>query len=132
MLYHTKLPGPSVNEFQTAFAKSIGTAIENDTNEVLIYVHGKTNLDGIISAAIGGMASKLQKSGFVTLGDVKVYLETEKKQSSFCSGTILASHISTKLLNKILSDSRATDIIYVPWASEELESYLQNNESTEI
>lgn len=126
------MSGEAVKDFQTAFAKAIVTAIESDANEVLIYVHGKTNLDGIISEAIGGIASKLQKTGAVNIEGVKVYLETEKKRSSFRSGVILASHVSTKLLNKILSDHRATDLIYVPWASEELELYLEKNNSTEL
>jgi len=133
MLYHTKTAGPSVEDFQKAFAKAIGVAIENDLNEVLIYVHGKTNLDGVVSEAIGGIADKLQKpGGSVNINGITLYLETEKIRSPFRNGVIIATHLSTKVLNKLLKDSRATDIVYVPWAPEELSEYLSNNKSGEI
>lgn len=44
MLYHTQTTGPSVEDFRKAFAKAIGISIENDLKEILIVVHGKTNL----------------------------------------------------------------------------------------
>ena len=132
MLYHTKTSIPSIESFQNAFGMAMAKAIENETNEVVIYVHGKTNLNGIISDAIGGIASKLEKNGETKIGCVNLYLETERIKSVFNSGVIIASHISTKLLGKVLADPRATDTVYVPWASEELDNYLINNQSTEI
>jgi len=132
MLYHTKTFGSSIEGFQSAFAMAFARAIENDTNEVVIFVHGKTNLDGTISDAIGGIANKLQKKGVTKIGVVNLFLETERIKSAFRSGVIIASHVSIKLLGKILADQRATDVVYVPWASEELNDYLEKNESTEI
>jgi len=133
MLYHTKNTGPSMEDFQTAFATSIGIAIENELKEILIVVHGKTNLDGIISDAIGEMVNKLQKpGGTINIEGITIYLETQKIRSAFSSGIIIAAHVSTKLLNTLLTDPRATDVVYVPWALEELEQYLSNNESVVI
>lgn len=132
MLYHTNTTGPSVQDFQTAFAKSIGVTIETESNQVLLLVHGKTNLHGIISEAIGGIANRLDKNGFTDLNGVKVYLETERIKSPFSSGVILAAHVSEKLLNKALADRRATDVVYVPWAPEELNQYLKLNKSVEL
>jgi len=132
MHYHTKISAPSIEAFQNAFAMAMAKVIDNDTNEVIIFVQGKTNLDGIISDAIGGIATKLQKSGATKIGSVNVFLETEEIKSTFSSGVIIASHVSNKLLGKILADPRATDTVYVPWASEELDDYLKNNQSTEI
>ncbi len=131
MLYHTETTGPSVEDFQTAFAKAIGIAIENDLNEILIFVHGKTNLDGVVSDAIGGIADKLQKpGGTVNIEGITIYLETEKVRSPFRRGIIIAAHLSTKLLN--MTDPRATDLVYVPWSPEELDDYLSNNISKGI
>lgn len=123
---------PSVDDFQKAFTKSIGLAIENNSNQILVLVHGKTNLHGVISDAIGGIASKLEMNGSIELGVVKVYLETEIVKSPFKSGVILASHVSAELLEKALSDQRATDVVYVPRAPEELEQYLRFNKSVSL
>ena len=132
MKYHTNIDDSPVDAFRNAFAKSTALAIENDTDEFVILVHAKTNLTGIISDAIGGIASKLEKKGSTVIGDVKVYLETEKIKSSFKKGIIVATHVSEKLLYSALKDSRGTDIIYVPWSPEELEAYLSNNISEQL
>ena len=89
-------------------------------------------VNGIISDAIGGISTKLQNNGFTKLADVTAYLETERVKSSFRSGVIIASHVSSKLLAKIISDPRATDVVYVPWAPEELQEYLDSHKSVEI
>ena len=89
-------------------------------------------MDGIIGDAIGGIASKLRKFGAIDIASIKVFLETEKNTSPFKSGVIVASYLSPTLLSKVLSDSRAIDIIYIPKSSDDLELYLTNNESLEL
>ena len=132
MLYHTKSSTPSIEQFQKGYAKSIATAIENDSNEIAILVQDVGALDGIISDAIGGIASKLRKAGVIDIADIKVFLETEKDISAFKSGVVVASYVTPDLLNKVLSDPRAIDVIYIPSSKNELEQYLKNNESTEL
>jgi hypothetical protein len=134
MLYHTTNTGPHATDFRQALATAIITASNNGTNEVLIYVHGKTNLDGVVSEVIGERAVKaLQKpGGTIASNGTTIYLETDRIRSTFRSGIIVATHLSTKSLNKVLSDRRATDIVYVPWVPQELQDYLTNNQSTAI
>ena len=132
MLYHTKSSTPSIEQFQKGYAKSIATAIENDSNEIAILVQDVGALDGIISDAIGGIASKLRKAGVIDIADIKVFLETEKDISAFKSGVVVASYVTPDLLNKVLSDPRAIDVIFIPSSKNELEQYLKNNDSTEL
>ena len=133
MLYHTASTGPSIEAVHLAFAMAIRIAIENELNEIAIFVHGKTNLDGVVSDALGGIARKLQKpNGTIEITGITVHLETERVKSNFQSGVLIAMHLSTKLLEKALQDQRATDVIYVPWAPEELGEYLNENSSTEL
>jgi hypothetical protein len=42
--YHTKIANPSVEQFQKGYAKSIATAIENDSNEIAIIVNDEASL----------------------------------------------------------------------------------------
>ena len=133
MFYHTNPHKEQIANFQSAFAEAVATSIENNSNEVLIVVHGKTNLDGVVSDAIGGIAHKLQKTGgMTTLHDVKVFCETARSKSPFRSGVVIATHISTKFLKKLILDSRATDLIYVPLSQEELNYHTSINNSIEI
>ncbi len=134
MLYHTTDSGPSVDAFRRALGKGIRLAIQSGSNEVAIAVHGKTNLNGVISVAIGEPAvALLQKpNGFLNFEEVRIFLITEKIRSAFRSGVLVAAHTSTKYLNKLLDDPRATDLIYIPWAPEELQEYLVAHRSTAI
>jgi hypothetical protein len=132
VLYHTKSSTPSVEQFQKGYAKSIATAIENDSNEIAILVHDVGVLDGMISDAIGGIASKLREAGAIDIAEIKVFLETEKNISAFKSGVVMASYVTHDLLNMVLSDPRALDVIFIPNSKNELELYLKNNVSTEL
>lgn len=133
MFYHTNPQKEQVANFQSAFAEAVAKSIENNSSEIVIVVHGKTNLDGVVSDAIGGIARKLQKpGGMTTLHDVKVFCETERSKSSFKSGVIVATHVSIKFLKKLIHDSRGTDLIYVPWSQEELDIHTSINKSIEI
>ena len=132
MLYHTKISKPSIEQFHKGYAKSIAVAIENESDEIAIFVHSASDLDGVISDAIGGIASKLKKHGSLDIADIKVFLETEANKSMFKSGVIVASYVSTDFLFKLLSDTRALDLIYIPRSPNDLKIYLQDNISEEL
>lgn len=133
MKYHVNSEGPSQEGFLKGFESAIKIAINNGTNEVALAVHGKTNLSGTIENALDELFVKqLKKDGFVNNGGVTVFLLTEKIQSDFQEGVILACHSSGKFLKKLISDCRATDIVYVPWHPDEVNRYLGENDSTEI
>ena len=134
MLYHTTTTGPSIEDFEQALAFAVHLSKNNGTNQVAIAVHAKANLDGVISDSIGEQAVKvLQKAnGTIQFNDVIIFLITKLVPSNFTSGVIIATHANTNYLDTLMSDRRATDIVYVPWAPEELDLYLQNNKSTAI
>ena len=133
MLYHVETAGPDIEGFRTGLANAIKIAMDNGCNQVAIAVHGKTNLSGVISDAIGEAAvNLLQKNGSFQFEGVTIHLMTERIKSGLREGVILATHASTKYLNKLLTDRRATDVVFVPWAPEEFEEYVANNESIAI
>ncbi len=96
-------------------------------------MHGKGNLDGVVSDTIGeGAVKTLQKTdGTINYEELNIFVITEKK-SKFKRGIIIATHASTKYLNKPLHDSRATDLIYVPWSPNELDEFLSEHNSEAV
>ena len=131
MFFHTTRPGPWIDDFQTALAKAIMLAQENGTNEVAIAVHQKGNLAGVIEESIGEAAVKelLKPAGHLDFEGVRIFVITEKIRSGFRHGVIVAAHVSTKLMDKLITDYRTTDVVYVPWQPDELSAYIQKHAS---
>ncbi len=128
MNYHTNTHGPNEPGFKAGFNKAISEATANGTNQVLLLTHGLQNLQGVITSVLGEAAVKnFEKTRLATAGAVTIYLETERIKSVFSKGVIFAPFVSSKLLAVALADYRATDIVYVPWAVSELQSYVLNN-----
>ena len=129
MNYHTNTHGPSEAGFRTGFLKSISEASSNKTNQVLFFAHSLKHLQvGVCNSVLGQATVKsLAETKTVTLGTVTIYLETERTKSVFLKGVIFAPFVSHKLLEVAATDYRGTDIVYVPWALEELQTYVQNN-----
>jgi hypothetical protein len=128
MHYHTNTHGPSEAGFKTGFLKAISLASTNGTNQVLLLTHGLQNLQGVITSVLGEAAVKsFEKTRVATAGTVTIYLETERIKSAFSNGVIFAPFISPKLLALAVTDCRGTDVVYVPWAEGELQTYVQNN-----
>ena len=133
MKYHVNSEGPNQEGFLKGLESAIKIAIDNGTNEVALAVHGKSNLSGTIQDALDEVFVKqLKKDGFINNRGIKIFLLTERIQSSFQNGVILACYSSGKFLNKLINDYRATDIVYVPWHPDEAARYLAENDSTEI
>ena len=132
MLYHVDASEDQAKDFRTAYAASIGKVIENDTLEIVIAVDDISSLDFFVYPVIFGIAVKLKKFGVVDIGDIKVYLETKNNKSNFKSGLIIASYVSDDFLCEILSDSRATDTIFVTNMRDKLEHYLSHNTSVKL
>ncbi|ROH86284.1 hypothetical protein ED236_07560 [Pseudomethylobacillus aquaticus] len=128
MQYHTNTHGPSEPGFKAGFIKAISEATANGTNQVLLLTDGLQNLQGVISSVLGKAAVKtFEKTREATTGSVTIYLETERIKSIFSKGVIFAPFVSSNLLAVATADYRATDIVYLPWAESELQSYVQNN-----
>ena len=129
MQYHINISDNQYHDFRTAFTKAIRIAIENNFDEIVIAVNNIESLDSLIHPVLFGIASKLKRSGLTTIGDIKLYLETENDKSKFESGVIIASYVSEDYLQKILIDPRATDTIFVTNKPKELNYYLSKNKS---
>lgn len=132
MLYHISVSNDQEKDFRTAYAASIGKAIENDTLEIVIAVENIDSLDSFIYPVIYGIAVKLKEFGVVDIAGIKVFLETRNTKSNFKSGVIIASYVSEAFLYELLSDTRATDTIYVTNESDKLQHYLSHNTSVEL
>ncbi|RYV00649.1 hypothetical protein SOPP22_17745 [Shewanella sp. OPT22] len=133
MKYHVNSTGPSKDGFTQGLRKALKLSMDNETKEVALAVHGKQNLSGIIEDILGvDFVKAMNKHGSVSTQGITIYLLTERITSKFSKGIILACHPSGKFLSKLSNDYRATDIIYVPWAQEEYDKYLENYDSVEI
>jgi len=131
MRYHTNTHGPSEAGFKAGFLKAISEASANGTKEVLLLTHGLQNLQGVITSVLGESAVKdFEKTRVTNAGDVKIYLETERIRSAFSKGVIFAPFVSLTLLAVAAGDFRATDVVFVPWAESELQSYVQTSPSS--
>lgn len=128
MNYHTNTHGPSEAGFKVGFLKAISLAESNGTNQVLLLTHSLQNLNGVISSVLGKDDVKaFEKNRIAQSGSVTIYLETERINSIFSKGAIFAPFVSHTLLAKATGDYRATDVVYIPWAEEELQSYVKTN-----
>lgn len=125
MNYHTATHGPNVVGFSTGLLKAVTTAAASGDNQVLLLTHALKSLEGVMTQAVGARGFKdFAKNKRATMGDVLIYLETPRIRSAFAKGVIFAPYVSSTLLEKALIDTRATDVVYVPWTEAELDAYL--------
>jgi hypothetical protein len=124
MLYHSNSTGPDVQAFKDAFKKCHQLALVSN-KEMKITVHTKNQLEGnVIEDALGKDFVKALLNKSVPIQGVTIHLETERKQIN-TSMVVLAPHISFKYLEKIIENNTKSDIVYLPWAEEELKEYLK-------
>jgi len=134
MLYHAATTGPSAKAFRLALALAIRLSQKNGSHQVAIAVAAKSSLDGVVSDSIGKNAAKTLRNpnGVIQVYGITLYLMTKLISSNFENGVILATHVSTEFLDTLLTDRRATDLIYLPWTPQELAGYLEKYKSTAI
>ena len=132
--YHTGTTGPSAEGFGRGLQQAVKLAKSNGTNQVLLTVHTLSNLEGIIRTVLGERVFSLfSDKRLLNVDGAMVHLETDRIRSSFQHGVFFAPFVSPKRLAKLQKDHRATDIVYVPWAPDELNSYrATHGESVEI
>jgi hypothetical protein len=126
--HHTETTGPSEDGFRRGLHKALLLATNSGAKQVLLTTHSLSNLQGVIKEVLGEKVFKsFVKKRILLVEGITVYLETERTKSAFARGVVLAPFVSTELLAKLQSDYRATDIVYVPWAPEELEAHKTNH-----
>jgi len=130
--YHVEVSEDSLNDYRTAFASATAKTIENETYETVIAVDDVKALDTFIYPVIFGIAKKLKNFGVADIAFNKIFLETKTKKSKFNSGVIIASYVADEYLAEILTDTRATDTIFVTNNTDKLQEYLLHNKSIKI
>lgn len=88
-------------------------------------VHTKNNLDGVISSVFGeDVVRVLDRDNKLDIKGITIQLLTEKIQLRKLNGPVLAAFVDPAKLDRIIACSGVTDIVFVPWAAEELAAYV--------
>lgn len=134
MYFHSPICGPSVDAFRAVFVAAAAHAVQNKISHVVLAVHAKGNLDGVISDAIGEDAvKKLQKGPIPLAAGVMLGLSTERIAVPFLGDAVfIAAHTSTDYLKTIESNRKCKALFFAPWRDEELEDFLKRHPSTEL
>lgn len=111
-------------------AKTISLAKFSKLSQAAVAAHTKRQVSGsnIWEEAIGKAATKSLGAGKVIINGCTMHLLTERiDPADFIRGPILAAAISAKFLEKVIKNRKAADVIFVPWAPEELEEFKQSH-----
>jgi hypothetical protein len=111
-------------------SKTIDLAKSSGVTQAAVAAHTKRQVSGsnIWEEAIGKVLTKSLGNGEATINGYKFYLLTERIEPyGFVRGPILAAAISPKFLEVVIKNYKATDIIFVPWAPQELEEFKRKH-----
>ena len=132
--FHTAKSGPSIDGFRDVFVAAAAYAVKNGIKHVVLAVHTKTNLHGVISDAIGENTVKSLEKGHVKLvSDVDLDLTTERIAIPTNDKYVLvAAHTSTKYLKTLESNPMCAAVFFAPWQDAELADFIERHGSDEI
>lgn len=120
---------PSEQDLAEGFRASIHQisllAAEAGSHEAAIAVHTKHNIPGsAIERVLGPGDTKRLLRGSVTLPGLRLHLITERIQSQFHRGPLLAAYVSPWFLAVLMKDDRVTDLVYLPWTRKNEASFF--------
>lgn len=132
--FHTAKSGPSVDGFREVFVAAAAYAVKHGIKHVVLAVHAKTNLYGVVSDAIGEITVKSLGKGSVNLvSGVALHLTTERIGiPTHDKYVLIAAHTSTKYLEKLESDPMCSAIFFAPWHDQELSEFIKRHGSVEL
>lgn len=132
--YHTTSIGPDEEALSAAFLKCGDLMKARGCTVMGLAVHTKNNLDGVVRSVFGeDVVRVLGRDNRLDLKGIVIQLITEKIQIRRLEGPVLAAFIDPKKMDKIVASSGVTDIVFVPWATEEHAGYLKTySDSREI
>ena len=132
--FHTAKSGPSVDGFREIFVAAAAYAVKHSIKHVVLAVHAKTNLYGVVSDAVGESAVKALDKGSVNLvSGVVLHLTTERIDiPTHDKYVLIATHTSTKYLEKLESDPMCAAIFFAPWHDQELSEFIGRHGSVEL
>ncbi len=101
--------------------------------DCVMAIPGKRNLTGDITESIGeGAATALSKGQQIRIGNATFHLWTEKTWHHSWRGPILAVFPGKSLLDKVDGTDDVTDVVVVPWQTNELDSWIAGWQAAEI
>lgn len=133
MFFHSSSCGPDENAFKKILIYATKYAKNNNINQLVIAVHAKNNLDGVITKVLGKNTVKNIMDNSLEFDGVNIGLMTERIDIPVNGDVvILAVHTSTKFLKKLELNRQQKALFYLPWLQEELEAFIKRNTSTQI
>jgi hypothetical protein len=129
-IYYIDSYGSDTGLLLRGITQTVKLAKSSKLSQAAVAAHDKRQVSGsnIWEEAIGRAATKSLGAGKVIINGCTMHLITERiDPMDFIRGPILAAAISTKFLEKVIKNRKATDIIFVPWAPEELKEFKQNH-----
>ena len=123
--FHTHSVGPDEAALHAAFLQCSVLMQQRGSATMGLAVHIKSNLDGVVRTVFGDSVVKvLDRDNKQDLKGITIHLLTEKIQLRKLEGPVVAAFVDPHKLDKIVSSAGVTDIVFVPWAAEELPIYL--------
>jgi hypothetical protein len=129
-IYYINSYGSDTQLLVRGVAQTVSLAKGSKFRQAAVAVHTKDQISrsNIWEEAIGKLLTKNLAKGEINIRGCTFYLLTERiDPAGFIQGPILAAAINTKFLNRILNNRKATDIVFVPWAPQELEEFKRDN-----
>jgi hypothetical protein len=123
--FHTHSVGPDEAALRAAFLQCSALMQQRHGATIGLAVHNKGNLDGVVRTVFGDSVVKaLDRDNKLERKGITIHLLTEKIQLRKLEGPVVAAFVDPHKLDKIVSSAGVTDIVFVPWAEEELPIYL--------
>lgn len=129
-IYYIDSYGSDTGLLLRGITKTVSLAKSSKLSQAAVAAHDKRQVLGsnIWEEAIGRAATKSLGAGKVIINGYTMHLITERiDPMDFIRGPILAAAISLKFLEKVIKNRKATDVIFVPWAPEELTEFKQTH-----
>ena len=130
--FHTHSVGPDEAALRAAFLQCSVLMQQRHSATMGLAVHTKSNLDGVVRTVFGDSVVKvLDRDNKLDLKGITIHLLTEKIQLRKLEGPVVAAFVDPHKLDKIVSSAGVTDIVFVPWAAEDLPIYLAPHPSSQ-
>ena len=129
--FHTSSVGPDEAALRAALLRCNVLMQQRNHATMGLAVHNKSNLDGVVRTVFGDSVVKvLDRDNKLDLKGITIHLLTEKIQLRRLEGPVVAAFVAPHKLDKIVSIHGVTDIVFVPWAADELPIYLAEHPSS--
>jgi hypothetical protein len=129
-LYYIDSFGSDTELLVKGLAQTLKLAAASEYQHAAVASHTRSQLarSNIWPEAIGKDAQKKLAKGELIIGGCTLYLLTQKiDPPNFVRGPIFAYASIQSFLQKLLCHPRATDVVYVPWTPQGLETFKRYN-----